>query len=164
MGSSSDTMGFYDAIDNGVFFRIKSFLGDIVPLPLSNFWRSFKGHWGLKIITFCSGIVLYYADVIKDLLLAVQFKSKVLGQSPITEEALKNNAYPLAIFFVIIASVAIAQVTKLFGTLEIFAELFFSGSEHVSHLQRRIRGETGLPEEDSRHYFDPSDARNSLLP
>ena len=105
LGSHSDVQKFYDAIDNGAFFRMKCKLESLVPKGMHDKSSIIMDHLLTKMILFLVTVVIYYADIVKDILLALKFKSKVLGNTDITWQSWLTITYPLVLFCIIIASI-----------------------------------------------------------
>ncbi len=74
-------MFFFDAIDDGFIFRAKLKFAKKIPASVSKLltctFAALLKHAVLLIVS----VGLYYADLAKDILIAVQFMQKVLGQS-----------------------------------------------------------------------------------
>ncbi len=88
--------------------RTKSLDGRAI---IGNLCRSSVMLDGIKLgLALLFSLVVYYADLAKDIYLAVRFKSKLLGESSLSMEALENNTYPLLILATIIASIILTEV------------------------------------------------------
>ena len=112
-GSSAEAHAIYDAVDHGFFYGKKLAIARRVPEAVASFYTANRAVFRIKkLVIFVLGTVLYYADIIKDILLAAQFKAKVLGQSAITLDTWANNAYPLAIFLIIVSSVVAVELVN----------------------------------------------------
>ena len=115
-GSSASTMMFYDAVDQGPVFKAKLKLSAIIPIGISSlFARSaileIRFLVGLLVVT-----AIYYVDVIKDVLIAVQFKNKVFGPSMTNlsySDAAQNATYPFVLFMVMLSSLAATEIANL---------------------------------------------------
>ncbi len=55
-------------------------------------------------------VLPYYADMIKDVMIAQQFHAKVIGPVTFNFEVLTNQTYPIGIFFAMVAGLALAEV------------------------------------------------------
>ena len=132
LGTSSGVMQFFDAIDNSVFFRLTLFLKKSLPR-----WISQPGRMA-RVTKMWLGVVVaaafYYADIAKDVLIAVQFSSKILGTTGITMDVLRNNTYPFIILVVIVGSIAVTEVLNLLTT----SMMNFSTSKFVEAIVKLL--------------------------
>ncbi len=109
-GNSPETRDFLDAIDSSPFHKLKVSLQSRTPLWMlllagSPGARILRHYLSLLLVT-----TLYYSDVAKDVLITIQFTSKVLSQSAFTYEDFANNTYPVVIFCLLAASIALTEV------------------------------------------------------
>ncbi len=113
LGSSSETMRLLDAMDNnGCFF-------------------TWKPHWvrGKKMTLFglflstVSALAVYYADLAKDILIAVQFSSKMFGESVSSREIILNSLYPMTVLAVTTTAILLTEFLNLLKAAAAFGRL-----------------------------------------
>ena len=80
--TSGETMAFYDGVDNGPFNRLKLWIATKVPSKAANLASGMLAQRAIIFVMLMFTCVLYYADAAKDVLLTMQFKSKVISQYP----------------------------------------------------------------------------------
>ncbi len=88
-----------------------------LPAALKYAWCNLRAHQAVNFALLAVTVGFYYADVIRDVVLAAQFKAKVVGQSAVTAETIRNSAYPFAIFVAIVASLLLTEAVNFFALL-----------------------------------------------
>ena len=115
--SSKFVMAFYYAVDYGFFFRMKVQCTNFIPETVFALWEHRMVRKVKMLATLLLTVALYYADIVKDILLAAEFKSKVLGQIDWSEETFSNKAYPLIVFSLTVLSIVATEVLNIFLAL-----------------------------------------------
>ncbi len=121
MNTSADTMLFYDGIENGFFFKQKIAIANVIPENVKTLWCSVPSHRARMVLSFLVSAVIYYADVVKDIFIAVQFKEKVVGT--ITDETWKTNPYPVSMFIAFVTSLVLTETKNM---VTVFRDPFLS--------------------------------------
>ena len=110
LGASDLTMLFYDAADSGAIFGFKIRVLSGLPESALNAACRRGVHRAAAYGRACFTTCLYFADVVKDVLLIFHLQRRLFSQGVDSSDDL---SFPLALFYVMVAAVSLTEICNL---------------------------------------------------
>ncbi len=116
LGSHRLTMLFYDALDGAALFQVKIKLRQLVPdRAIRALWTD-PGSKRLRVLAkVVLSVVVYYSDIVKDVLLVAHFRRTMFAPTSETGAvlAVAANPFAVAVFGVMVASIVVTELANL---------------------------------------------------